>query len=90
MVGNTANPSMKYNTKTRLYCFDPFKPHFYIVKLGFKGYILFFLFLLKNIVGTRQNRLTEAVLTGAHNLFFEQKYEKYPNLLSEYFHFFWR
>ena len=24
-------------TKTRLYNFDPFKPHFYIVKLGFTG-----------------------------------------------------
>ena len=36
--------------KTRLYNFDPLKPHFYIVKLGFiHGYTLFFLFLLKNI-----------------------------------------
>ena len=32
--------------KTYLYIFDPLKPHFYIVNLG---YILFFLFLLKNI-----------------------------------------
>ena len=31
--------------KTYLYNFDPFKPHFYIVK----HYTLFFLFLLKNI-----------------------------------------
>ena len=37
-------------TKTCLYNFDPLKPHFYIVKLGFTGvYIIFFLFLLKNI-----------------------------------------
>ena len=36
-------------TKTRLYSFDPLKPHFYIIKLGLLGYILFFLFLLKNI-----------------------------------------
>ena len=29
-------------TKTRLYSFDPLKPHFYIVKLGFTGvYIIF-------------------------------------------------
>ena len=29
-------------TKTRLYNFDPLKPHFYIVKLGFTGvYIIF-------------------------------------------------
>ena len=33
-------------TKTCLYNFEPLKPHFYIVKLGFT---LFFLFLLKNI-----------------------------------------
>ena len=33
-----------------LYKFDPVKPNFYIVKLGFRGInILFFLFLLKNI-----------------------------------------
>ena len=31
-------------TKTRLYSFDPLKPHFYIVKLGFTGvYIIFFI-----------------------------------------------
>ena len=36
-------------TKTCLYNFDPLKPHFYIVKLGFIGITLFFLFLLKNI-----------------------------------------
>ena len=35
-------------TKSYLYNFDPLKPHFYIVKLGFTGeYTLFFLFLLK-------------------------------------------
>ena len=29
-------------TETRLYDFDPLKPHFYIVKLGFTGaYIIF-------------------------------------------------
>ena len=36
-------------TKTCLYNFDPLKPHFYIVKLGFTGVYIFFLFLLKNI-----------------------------------------
>ena len=36
-------------TKTYLYNVDPLKPHFYIVKLGFTGYTLLFLFLLKNI-----------------------------------------
>ena len=37
-------------TKTCLNNFDPLKPHFYKVKLGFIGvYIIFFLFQLKNI-----------------------------------------
>ena len=36
-------------TKTGLYKFDPLKPHFYTVELGFTGYTLIFLFLLKNI-----------------------------------------
>ena len=29
--------------------YTPLKPHFYIVKLGFAGVYLFFLFLLQNI-----------------------------------------
>ena len=36
-------------TKTRLYNFDPLKPHFYIVKLGFTGVYIIFLILQKNI-----------------------------------------
>ena len=31
------------------YNFDPLKPHFYIVKLGFTGVYIIFLILLKNI-----------------------------------------
>ena len=33
-------------TKTCLYNFDPLKPHFYIVKLGFTGVYIIFLILL--------------------------------------------
>ena len=43
---------MRYSKhhENTLYNFDPLKPHFYIVILGFKGvYNIFFLFLLKNI-----------------------------------------
>ena len=40
------HPSIK---KTRLYNFDPLKPHIYIVKLGFTGVYIIFPFLLKNI-----------------------------------------
>ena len=36
-------------TKTCLYNFDPIKPHFYIVKLGFTGVNIIFLSLLRNI-----------------------------------------
>ena len=36
-------------------------------------------------MGTRYNRLGEAVLTSTHNLCFEQKLEKYQNFLSENF-----
>ena len=36
-------------TKTRLSNFDPLKPHFYIVKLGFNGVYIIFLFSAQNI-----------------------------------------
>ena len=40
---------VSYITKTYLYNFHPLKPDFYIVKLGFTGAYIMFLFLLKNI-----------------------------------------
>ena len=41
-------------TKTRLYHFDPLKPHFYIVKLGFTGvYIIFLIFAQKHRLWVR-------------------------------------
>ena len=46
---HTALNTYQLITKTCLYNFDPLKPHFYIVKLGFIGVYIFFLFLLKNI-----------------------------------------
>ena len=52
-----------------LYNFDPLKPHFYIVKLGFTGVYIIFL------ISAQKHRLW--VLMSTHNLFFEQKYEKY-------------
>ena len=55
-------------TKTCLYNFDPLKPHFYIVKLGFTGVHIIILISAQNI---------EAVLTSTHNLCFEQKFEKF-------------
>ena len=45
--------SVKYTmyiiTKTCLYNFDPLKPHFYIVKLGFTGVYIIFLISAENI-----------------------------------------
>ena len=38
-------------------------------------------------MGTRKNRLGEAVLTSTHNLCFGQKYEKYQGFMSENFQF---
>ena len=46
---NTKRERKLIITKTCLYNLDPIKPHFYIVKLGFTGVYIFFLFLLKNI-----------------------------------------
>ena len=38
---------VEYITKTYLYNFDPLKPHFYIVKLGFTSIYIMFSFLLR-------------------------------------------
>ena len=39
----------EYITETYLYNFDPLKPHFYIVKLGFTGVYIIFHISAKNI-----------------------------------------
>ena len=44
-----AKRTSERSTKTYLYNFDPLKLHFYIVKLGFTGVYIIFLFLLKSI-----------------------------------------
>ena len=72
-------------TTTCLYNFDPLKPHFYIVKLGFTWVYIIFLFLLKTIDCGYSYEPPPRVLTSIHNLCFEQKYEKYQNFLSENF-----
>ena len=51
--------------KTYIYSFDPLKPHFYIVKLGFTGlYIIFLIFAQKQKLWV----LGRAVLTSTHNM----------------------
>ena len=54
-------------TKTRLYSFDPLKPHFYKVKLGFTGVYIIFL------ISAQKHRLwvlvRTASLTGVYIVF---------------------
>ena len=50
-------------TKTCLYNFDPLKPHFYIVKLGFTGvYIIF-------VISAQKHRLWVLVRTASMRQF---------------------
>ena len=74
------------HTKTCLYNFDPLKPHFYIVKLGFAG--VYIIFLISAQKHRMLIRVRTAVLTRTHNIFFVQKYEKYKILFYLKFSFF--
>ena len=64
-------------SKTCLYNFDPLKPHFYTVKLGFTGVYINFL------ISAQKHRLWVPTV-----YVFEQKYENYQNFLFENFHFY--
>ena len=56
----------KLSRKTYLYNFDPLKPHFYIVKLGFTGvYIIFLISAPKQLWVLVRNPLGEG-LQGIH------------------------
>ena len=81
-------------TKTYLYNFDPFKPHFYIVKLGFTGvYIIFFYFCSKHRlwVLVRTAPSTEPPRRGGSNEYpqsmFWAEIWKISEFLSENFQF---
>ena len=69
---------LNYIPNTCLYNFDPIKPHFYIVKLGFTWVYIIFLILIKNI---DSGYSLEPPRRGGSNEYpqsmFEQKYEKY-------------
>ena len=76
------------NSNVHISSFDPLKPQFYIGKLGFTGYTLFFLFLLKNIdCGYPLEPPRRGGSNEYHNLCFEQKYEKYQNFYLKIFIF---
>ena len=52
LVENKTEITQKSIMQMRLYNFDPLKPHFYIVKLGFTGvYIIFFISAQKHRFG---------------------------------------
>ena len=64
-------------TKTCLYNFDPLKPHFCIVKLGFTGVYINFLISAQNIdCGYSLEPPRRGGSNEYRNLCFEQKYEK--------------
>ena len=76
-------------TKTCLYNFDPLKPHFYIVNLGFTRVYIIFLISAQNIdCGYSLEPPRRGGSNEYHNLCFEQKYEKYQSFLFENFQFF--
>ena len=61
-----------------LYNFDPLKPHFYIVKLGFTGVYIIFLISAQNVdCGYSLEPPHQGGSNETKNLCFEQKYEKY-------------
>ena len=76
-------------TNIYLYNFDPLKYHFYIVKLGFKGYTVFVLFLLKN---TDCGYSLEPPRWGGSNeylqsMFWAEIWKKISDFLSKNFQF---
>ena len=56
---NKKTQEYTFITKTYLYNFDPLKPHFYIVKLGFTGVSIIFL------ISAQKHRLWVLVRTAS-------------------------
>ena len=75
-------PNCVYITKTNLYNFDPFIPHFYTVKLGFTG--VYIIFLTRSSAQKRRLWVLVRTASSTHNPCFEQKYEKYQLALAPY------
>ena len=55
-------------TKTCLYNFDPLKPHFYIVKLGFTGIYIIFL------ISVQKHRLWVLIRTASARRFLSENF----------------
>ena len=84
------NEDSDHITKTCLYNFDPLKPHFFIVKLGFTGVCIIFLISAQNI---DCGYSLEPPRRGGSNeypqsMFWAEICKIYQNFLSENFHFF--
>ena len=77
--------------KTRLYNFDPLKPHFYIVKLGFTGVYIIFLISAQNI---DCEYLLELPRWGGSNEYLQSMFWAEIWKISEFFYLkifsFWR
>ena len=67
--------------KTFLYNFDPLKPHFYIVKLGFTGVYIIFL------ISAQKHRLWVLVRTALPIYVFNRNMKNFRVFLSEKFQF---
>ena len=78
-------------TKTCVYNFDPFKPHFYIVKLEFTGIRIIFLFLLKNIDCVYSLKTPRQGISNEYpQSIFWAKYEKDQSFFFIWNFSFWR
>ena len=84
VVSVTHQESPHYITKTCPCNEHPLTPHFYIVKLGFTGVYIIFLFLLQNI------GCGYSLEPRTHNLCFEQKNETLQKNYIENYHFYCR
>ena len=85
---STCTQAMTDITRTRLYNVDPLEPHFYIVKLGFTGVYIIFLFLLKNIDrGYSLEPPRRGGSNGYPQSMFWAEIWKILEFLSEKFHF---
>ena len=63
IVGSTNRERREVHHETCLYNFDPLKPHFFIVKLGFTGVYIIFL------ISAQKHRLWVPVRTASARRF---------------------
>ena len=74
---NKQGPWLSSITKTCLYNFDPLKPHFYIVKLGFTGVYIIFLISAQSMFGEEIWKIS--VFLSENFQFLEVKFSIYLN-----------